>query len=113
MEDGLNLSETSILKIEIEKIKKKLFRIIYSRFEGFNFENMSIKQILDDKKIPVRKLLERLDTFSRPYIYLDATGLQSMEYYRVITNFKINTYETGDDPDGQRAQRPAGTSGPL
>jgi hypothetical protein len=99
MEDGLNLSETSILKIDVEKIKKKLFKVIYSRFEGFNFENISIQQILSDKKIAVRKLLEKLDTFSRPYIYLDAMGLQSMEYYRTITNFKLNTYEEGEDPD--------------
>jgi len=99
LEDGLNFSETSKLKIEIENIKKKLFKIILSRFEGFNFENISIKQILDDKKIPVRKLLEKLDTYSRPYIYLDATGLSSMEYYRTITNFKLNTYESGDDPE--------------
>ena len=98
IEDGLNLSETSILKIDIEKIKKKLFKIIYSRFEGFNFENISLKQILDDKKIPVRKLLEKLDTFSRPYIYIEPTGLESMEYYRTVTNFRLSTYEEGDDP---------------
>ncbi len=98
IEDGLNLSETTLIKIEIEKIKKKLFKIIHSRFEGFNFENISIKQMLDEKKIPVRKLLEKLDAFSRPYIYIDATGLQSMEYYRTVTNFKLNTYEVGDDP---------------
>ena len=98
IEDGLNLSETSILKIEVEKIKKKVFKIIYSRFEGFNFENISIKQILDEKKVPVRKLLEKLDTYSRPYIYADTTGIQGMEYYRTITNFKMNTYEVGDDP---------------
>lgn len=99
IEDGLNLSENSILKIDIEKIKKKLFKVIYSRFEGFNFDNISIQQILAGKKISIRKLLEKLDTFSRPYIYLDAMGLQSMEYYRTITNFKLNTYEVGDDPD--------------
>jgi len=99
IEDGLNLSENSILKIDIEKIKKKLFKVIYSRFEGFNFDNISIQQILSEKKISVRKLLEKLDTFSRPYIYLDGTGLQSMEYYRTITNFKLNTYEVGEDPE--------------
>ena len=73
--------------------------MIYSRFEGFNFDNISIQQILSEKKISVRKLLEKLDTFSRPYIYLDGTGLQSMEYYRTITNFKLNTYEVGEDPE--------------
>ncbi len=98
IEDGLNLSETSILKIDIHKIKKKLYKIIYSRFEGFNFESLSIKQILEEKKIPIHKLLERLDTYSRPYIYADATGLSSMEYYRTVTNFKLDTYEEGDDP---------------
>ncbi len=99
MEDGLNLSESTILKIDIEKIKKKIFKIIHERFEGFNFENLSIKQILDEKKIPVRKLLEKLDTYSRPYIYADTTGISGMEYYRTVTNFKLNTYETGDDPE--------------
>ena len=99
IEDGLNLSETSILKIDIENIKKKLFKIIHARFEGFNFENISIKQILNEKKIPIRKLLEKLDTYSRPYIYVDGTGLNAMEYYRTITNFQLDTYEVGDDPD--------------
>jgi hypothetical protein len=99
MESGLNLSETSILKIDIETIKKKLFKIIYSRFEGFSFDNISIKQILDAKKIPVSRLLEKLDTYSRPYIYIDPVGLNSMEYYRTITSFSLNTYEEGDDPD--------------
>ncbi len=99
MEDGLNLSESTMLKIDIEKIKKKIFKIIHTRFEGFNFDNISIKQILDEKKIPVRKLLEKLDTFSRPYIYADTTGLNGMEYYRTVTNFKLDTYEEGDDPD--------------
>ena len=98
MEDGYNLSEASILKINIEKIRKKIFKIIHSRFEGFNFENISIKQMLDKKKIPLKKLLEKLDGYSRPYIYIDPTGLESMEYYRTVTNFPIDTYEGGDDP---------------
>jgi len=97
-EDGLNLSESSILKIDIERIKKKIFRIIHSRFEGFNFDTISIKQILDDKKIPVVKLLEKLDTYSRPYIYADCSGLNAMEYYRTVTNFQLDTYEEGDEP---------------
>jgi len=97
-EEGLSLSENSLLKIDIQKIKKKIFKVIYTRFEGFNFDNLSIKQMLDDKKIPVSKLLEKLDTFSRPYIYIDPTGTNGMEYYRTITNFKLDTYETGDDP---------------
>ena len=103
IEDGLNLSETSILKIDIQTIKKKLFKIIYSRFEGFNFESISIKEILDGKKIPVYKLLEKLDTYSRPYIYADATGLNAMEYYRTVTNFKLNTYEEGEETSGAGA----------
>ncbi len=98
LEDGYNLSESSILRIDIEKLKKKLFKIIHTRFEGFNFESISLKQLLDEKKIPVRKLLEKLDTYSRPYIYADTTGCSSMEYYRTITNFKLDTYEEGDDP---------------
>lgn len=96
-EAGLQLSESSMLRVEIEIIRKKLFKIIYSRFEGVSFENISIKDILAEKKITMSKLLEKLDTYSRPYIYLDPTGLSSMEYYRVITNFELNTYEEGDD----------------
>jgi len=96
---GLTLSDSTFLKIDIEKIKKKIFQIIYSRFEGLDFENISIKTMLDEKHIPVRKLLEKLDNFSRPYIYADTTGIQGMEYYRTITNFKLNTYEDGDDPN--------------
>jgi hypothetical protein len=105
-EEGLNLSETSILKIEVEKIKKKIFKIIHSRFEGFNFESISLKQLLDEKKIPVRKLLEKLDTFSRPYIYVDSSGLNAMEYYRTVTNFELNTYEEGNDPDSVQNDLP-------
>ncbi len=100
--DGLNLSESTILKIDIDTIKKKLFKIIYSRFEGFSFDNISVKQVLDRKKIPVRKLLEKLDSFSRPYIYLEPGGLESMEYFRTVTNFSLNTYEEGDDVNSQQ-----------
>jgi len=98
-EAGLQVSETSMLRVDIEIIRKKLFKIIYSRFEGFSFDNISIKDILSEKKIPVSKLLEKLDSYSRPYIYIDPTGLNSMEYYRVISNFELNTYEEGDDPE--------------
>ncbi len=99
IEDGLNLSENSMLKIDIETIKKKLFKIIFKRFEGFSFDNISLKQILDDKKIGVSKLMEKLDRFSRPYVNIDATALASMEYFRTVTNFSLNTYEEGDEPD--------------
>lgn len=98
-EGGLTLSETTLLKIEIDGIKKKLFKLIHSRFEGFSFDSISIKQILDERKVPLNRLLEKLDGFSRPYIYLDTSGLSSVEYYRTVSNFKINTYEDGDDPD--------------
>ncbi len=98
-EDGYAVSESSLLKIDIQNLNKKLFKVIHSRFQGFNFDNISIKQILDQKKIPVQKLLEKLDSYSRPYIFLDANGLQSMEYYRTITNFGLNSYEDGDDPN--------------
>lgn len=105
-EAGLQFSETSMLRVDIEIIRKKLFKIIYSRFEGFSFENISIRDILAEKKITVSKLLEKLDTYSRPYIYLDATGMSSMEYYRVITNFELNTYEEGDEPANARNDLP-------
>jgi hypothetical protein len=97
--DGLTLSETTLLKIEIDNIKKKLFKLIHSRFEGFSFDSISIKQILDERKVPLNRLLEKLDGFSRPYIYLDNSGLSSIEYYRTVTTFKLNTYEDGDEPD--------------
>lgn len=97
--DGLTLSETTLLKIEIDNIKKKLFKLIHSRFEGFSFDSISIKQILDERKVPINRLLEKLDGFSRPYIYLDTSGLSSMEYYRTVSNFKLNTYEDGDEPE--------------
>ena len=98
-EDGFVMSESSLLKIDIENLQRKLFEVIYSRFAGFNFETISIRDVLGEKKIPLRKLLEKLDHFSRPYLNVDATGLQSVEYYRTITNFKLNTHEEGDDPD--------------
>ncbi len=97
--EGLTLSETTLLKIEIDNIKKKLFKLIHSRFEGFSFDSISIKQILDERKVPLNRLLEKLDGFSRPYIYLDPSGLTSVEYYRTVSNFKLNTYEDGDEPD--------------
>ncbi len=97
--DGLTLSETTLLKIEIDNIKKKLFKLIHGRFEGFSFDSISIKQILDERKVPLNRLLEKLDGFSRPYIYLDTSGLSSVEYYRTVSNFKLNTYEDGDEPD--------------
>lgn len=97
--EGYALSESSLLKIDIENLEHKLFEIIYSRFSGFNFETISIRDVLAEKKIPLRRLLEKLDHFSRPYLNVDATGLRSVEYYRSITNFKLNTHEEGDDPD--------------
>jgi len=103
---GLNLSESSMLKIDIDTIKKKLFKIIYSRFEGFSFDNISVKQLLNRKKIPVKKLFEKLDTFSRPYIYLEPGGIKSMEYFRTITNFSLNTYEEGDEASFQKNDLP-------
>jgi hypothetical protein len=98
-QEGLLLSDTTVLKIDIENIKKKLFKIINKRFKGLNFENISLKQLLDAKKIPVKRLLEKLDHYSRPYIYLNANDLAAMEYYRTVTNFALNTYEEGEDPE--------------
>jgi len=105
-EAGLQLSETSMLRVDIEIIRKKLFKIIYSRFEGFSFENISIKEILQEKKISVARLLEKLDSYSRPYINIEPSGLSAMEYYRVISNFELDTYEEGDDPAGVKNDLP-------
>lgn len=98
LDDSLELSDNTQLKIEIETIRAKLFQIIYTKLAGFNFESISIKQVLEEKKITVKKLLEKLDTYSRPYVKIDAFGTDSMEYYRTVTNFPLNTYEEGDDP---------------
>ena len=70
----------------------------YERFKGFNFDTISIKHMMDEKNIKLSRLLEKLDSFSRPYINVDPTELSGMEYYRTVTNFKLDTYETGDDP---------------
>lgn len=99
LDDGFNLSEAAVLKIDIENLRSKIFQIIHTKFKGFNFESLSIRDVLEQKQIPLRRLLEKLDHFSRPYIYLDGTGTNSIEYYRTITNFELNTYETGDNPE--------------
>jgi len=96
-EDKLEVSDSTQLKIEIENIRSKLFQIIYSKLKGFNFESISIKQVLEEKKITLKKLLDKLDTYSRPYIKIDPNGTDAMEYYRTVTNFPLNTYEEGDD----------------
>lgn len=96
-DDKLEVSESTQNKIEMESIRTKLFQLIYSRMNGVNFNTISIKTVLEEKKIPLKKLLEKLDTFSRPYISVEASGLDSMEYYRTVTNFALNTYEDGDD----------------
>ncbi len=96
-EDKLDVSDTTQLKIEIENIRSKLFQIIYSKLQGFNFESISIKQVLEEKKITLKKLFDKLDTYSRPYIKIDSLGTDAMEYYRTVTNFPLNTYEEGDD----------------
>jgi len=96
---SLTLSENTLLKIETDNIKSKLFGLIHSQFEGFSFDSISVKQIFDEKKLPVNRLLEKLDKLSRPYICLDTAGLRSMEYYMAIADFKLNTYDDGDEPD--------------
>ncbi len=97
-EDKLDVSDTTQLKIEIENIRSKLFQIIYGKLQGFSFESISIKQVLEEKKITLKKLFDKLDVYSRPYIKFDPTGTDAMEYYRTVTNFPLNTYEEGDDP---------------
>jgi hypothetical protein len=96
-EDKMDVSETTQLKIEMESIRSKLLRLIHSRMDGVNFDSISIKTVLEERKIPLKRLLERLDNFSRPYISVDSNGLESVEYYRTVSNFPLNTYEDGED----------------
>ncbi|MDZ4725555.1 MAG: tubulin-like doman-containing protein [Leptospira sp.] len=102
-EDKLEVSDATQTKIEIENIRSKLFQIIYSKLQGFNFESISIKQVLEEKKITLKKLLEKLDVYSRPYIKIDSNGTDAMEYYRTVTNFPLNTYEEGDKVEDSQA----------
>ncbi|MCR9142277.1 MAG: tubulin-like doman-containing protein [bacterium] len=95
-EQSLTIADSTMNRIEIENLRLGLYRVIRKRFEGFNFENLSIKKILDERKIPVKKILERLDTFSRPYTTANMRGLKGMEYYRTITQFELNVFEEGD-----------------
>jgi hypothetical protein len=62
-EDKMEVSDSTQNKIEMESIRTKLFQLIYSRMTGVNFNTISIKSVLEDKKIPLKKLLEKLDTF--------------------------------------------------
>ena len=93
---SLQIDEATMTEIEIETLRLGLYKIIRKRFEGFNFESISIEKVLSDCKIPLKNLLEKLDGFSRPYITVDASGLKAMEYYRTISRFAINVFEEGD-----------------
>lgn len=93
---SLQIDEATMTEIEIETLRLGLYKIIRKRFEGFNFESISIEKVLSDRKIPLKNLLEKLDGFSRPYITVDASGLKAMEYYRTISRFAINVFEEGD-----------------
>ena len=95
-EQNLTIADSTMNRIEVENIRLGLYRVIRKRFEGFNFENLSVKKILDERKIPVKKILERLDTFSRPYTTANMRGLTAMEYFRTITQFELNVFEEGD-----------------
>ena len=95
-EDGLVISESTMNRIEVENLRLGIYKVIRRRFEGLNFENISIKKLLEERKIPVKKILERLDNYSRPYTTADLRGLKSMEYYRTITQFPLNVFEEGD-----------------
>ena len=95
-EAELVLSEAAMTRIEIESLRRVLYKVIHSRFEGFNFENISLSKMLEERKIPVKRVLERLDTFSRPYTTADLRGLKSMEYLRTVTQFPLNVFEEGD-----------------
>ena len=95
-EGELVISDATMNKIEVENLRLGLYKIIRKRFEGFNFENISIKKILDARHVPVKKILTRLDGFSRPYTTANLGDLKSMEYFRTITQFPLNTFEEGD-----------------
>lgn len=95
---GLEITDSTMNRIEVENLRLGLYRVIHRRFEGFNFESFSIKKLLEERKIPVKKILERLDRFSRPYTTADLRGLKSMEYFRTISQFEIDTFEEGDEP---------------
>ncbi|MCC5816698.1 MAG: hypothetical protein JJT78_18255 [Leptospira sp.] len=97
LDDKLDVSESTHLKIEMESIRSKLFQLIYGRMSGVNFNSINIRSVLEERKIPLKKLLERLDNFSRPYISVDSNGLDSVEYYRTVSNFQLNTHEEGED----------------
>jgi len=105
--EGFEMSESSMLRVEVENLRRKLMQIILERFKGFNFENISIKELLEERKIPLNKLLEKLDSFSRPYVRIENRGLRSMEYYRTVTNFELNTYEEGDNPENTNNDLPS------
>lgn len=78
-------------RLNVEIIRRKLFRLIHSRSGEFSIKNISIKDILSGKKISLSSLLDKLDLYSRPYLVMGTTGLGSIEHYNVITNFRINT----------------------
>lgn len=95
--EGL-ITDSAMTRIETDVLRIGLFKVINKRFAGLDFENISIKKILSDKKVKLKSLLEKLDTYSRPYTTADFSGLKSVEYFRTITQFPLNVFEEGDEP---------------
>lgn len=106
-EMGLDISDSTMNRIEVENLRIGLYRVIQERFAGFNFENISISKLLEERNIPIKKILTRLDNYSQPYITADLRGMKSMEYYRTITDFELNVFEEGDiAPDNNKNDLP-------
>ncbi len=94
-------------KMNTEIIRSKLFRLIHAKSAVTSFKNISINEILSEKKIPLSSLLDKLDICSRPYLVMEATGLSSMEYYSVITNSALDISVEDDESPGTRGALPS------
>ncbi|MBR30575.1 MAG: hypothetical protein CMN77_04630 [Spirochaetaceae bacterium] len=97
------IDEATMNRIEVDRLRAGLFQVIQKRFAGFSFENLSIQDVLREKKIELKSLLTKLDTYSRPYTSANFNGLRSMEYFRAVTQFPLNVFEEGDSAP-ERAQ---------
>lgn len=90
------IDEATMNRIEVDRLRAGLFQVIQKRFAGFSFENLSIQEVLRAKKIRLKNLLTKLDTYSRPYTSANFSGLRSMEYFRAVTQFPLSVFEEGD-----------------
>ncbi len=97
VDDNAISGDCAFTGFEIDDMKRKLFRVIQSRLGGHGFADLSIKDILNDRKITPDVLLEQLDVSSRPYISPDLTLTGPVEYYRVTAGFKLDADDQGGD----------------